>query len=437
MPEQSAPTRQRPRRGRGWWIGGVVVIVVLACFLVAWVVLPALKSPSQAAAEALPPPPKEVTAKAQVKSLASQIVLRGAVVAGPSTPLKPSDALIAKAGYVTNAPLGSGSTINDGDVALEVNGDPVFALTWPFPAYRDLTDGLSGPDVVQLQKSLAGLGYQQSGTGVFDASTQAGLRQFYKDRGYKAPQAAAPQAPTAQAPAAQTPAGQAQGAKGGVQAPSGTSGSTTSGGTTPVLHTYLPAAAVLPLPASSAAVTELKVAVGSKMAADTVLMLLNGGVNTVLGAVTPDKAALIKAGNAAVLEPQPGAAGVPLVVSAVGKDTTDVPGLGKGNRLDFTFQDQASTQPVTPGGTTLKITLTIGGKATPVLAVPITAIFSNTDGSTFVRVQASGNGQGSATPAFKNVTVTVGQVVDGWAEITPGEANAVVDGSEVVVGLHG
>ena len=51
---------------------------------------------------------------------------------------------------------------------------PLFALTGTVPAWRDLTPGESGPDVTELQKALASLGYYDGGdtAGYFGAATE-------------------------------------------------------------------------------------------------------------------------------------------------------------------------------------------------------------------------------------------------------------------------
>jgi len=52
-----------------------------------------------------------------------------------------------------------GNAILQGHVMYRVSGSPVVLLYGNVPAYRDLTEGLIGPDVRQLNKDLALLGY--------------------------------------------------------------------------------------------------------------------------------------------------------------------------------------------------------------------------------------------------------------------------------------
>ena len=52
-----------------------------------------------------------------------------------------------------------GDVIEPGEVLYRVNGDPVVLLQGNVPAYRVLVQGLSGPDVKQLNADLVDLGY--------------------------------------------------------------------------------------------------------------------------------------------------------------------------------------------------------------------------------------------------------------------------------------
>jgi hypothetical protein len=52
-----------------------------------------------------------------------------------------------------------GNTIRQGHVMYRVSSSPVVLLYGNVPAYRDLTKGLTGPDVRQLNKDLVQLGY--------------------------------------------------------------------------------------------------------------------------------------------------------------------------------------------------------------------------------------------------------------------------------------
>jgi putative peptidoglycan binding protein len=52
-----------------------------------------------------------------------------------------------------------GNTIRQGHVIYRVSGSPVVLLYGSVPTYRDLSEGLTGPDVTELSKDLVKLGY--------------------------------------------------------------------------------------------------------------------------------------------------------------------------------------------------------------------------------------------------------------------------------------
>jgi peptidoglycan hydrolase-like protein with peptidoglycan-binding domain len=61
--------------------------------------------------------------------------------------------------YISRLQVAAGRTISNGEQLAAIDGEPMFALTGRVPAWRDITPGESGPDVTELQKALASLGY--------------------------------------------------------------------------------------------------------------------------------------------------------------------------------------------------------------------------------------------------------------------------------------
>jgi Putative peptidoglycan binding domain len=53
----------------------------------------------------------------------------------------------------------AGQVISQGGVLYRADNSPVFLLYGPVPVYREMSDGLSGPDVQQLNSDLVALGY--------------------------------------------------------------------------------------------------------------------------------------------------------------------------------------------------------------------------------------------------------------------------------------
>ena len=61
-------------------------------------------------------------------------------------------------GTITELP-GAGQVVRQGQVLYRVNGSPVMLLYGPVPAYRDLAEGMTGPDVAELNADLVHLRY--------------------------------------------------------------------------------------------------------------------------------------------------------------------------------------------------------------------------------------------------------------------------------------
>ncbi|MGN6428931.1 MAG: peptidoglycan-binding domain-containing protein [Leifsonia sp.] len=100
---------------------------------------------------------------------------------------------------MTRTPVAVGAPIAAGATVLEVDGRPLFALPGAFAFYRDLSLGMNGPDVSQLQAGLRAAGLDVSVDGSFGASTERAVRLLYERNGYAAP------AGTTQGPSATSP----------------------------------------------------------------------------------------------------------------------------------------------------------------------------------------------------------------------------------------
>lgn len=379
-----------PAPGRkSYWIRALLgtaaaVALVIATLLIA----PALKSPDQAAADAQPPAMMPVTAKLENRVLAENLVVRGVIDTGASINLLPSAATVSATPVITATPLAAGASVVPGTVLAEANGRPILAMNWPFPAYRDILKSDHGPDVGQLQTTLARLGYASSANSVFDRVTQSGLAQLYKDRGY-------------------TPAlKQAE--------------STDQPG-----EVYLPAAEVIVIPGGRHSVAKMGISVGTVLT-DTAapLALLDTQASKARAALRPDDALKLAAGNAATLKDTRDNAEHQMKVSSVAASSTEVPGVGTGVLVTFDFLGPAPEP--TPDGLTMLIRIPSGGTPEPVLAAPITAIYSRADGTDFLTMAGSDP---------REVTVTPGRNVGGWVEVTPAQQGSISEGQQVVVGM--
>jgi len=91
------------------------------------------------------------------------------------------------AGVVTSMPVGIGDVVSAGDVLYSVDLRPVVVAEGVVPAFRDLSVGMVGPDVAQVQGLLTSLGFFDGDErGVFDAVTAAAVKGWQESLGVEA-----------------------------------------------------------------------------------------------------------------------------------------------------------------------------------------------------------------------------------------------------------
>ncbi len=194
----------RRRRALFWVAGGAALLAIGGLIGSSFV-----KSPQQIAADTAAPPPTVTTAKVVSQILTSSVQMRGVVYPGTQYDVYPSapetgtgttgtgsaaggsDTGGSSSGavFISRLDVAAGQTISNGEQLAEIDGEPLFALTGRVPEWRDITPGESGPDVAELQKSLAALGYYAGGDtpGFFGAATQDAVSAYYEHLGYTPP----------------------------------------------------------------------------------------------------------------------------------------------------------------------------------------------------------------------------------------------------------
>jgi peptidoglycan hydrolase-like protein with peptidoglycan-binding domain len=194
----------RRRRVLFWVAGGAALLAIGGLIGASFV-----KSPQQIAADTAAPPPTVTTAKVVSQILTSSVQMRGVVYPGTQYDVYPSapesDAAATGTGaaagssgaggassgavYISRLDVAAGQTISNGGQLAGIDGEPLFALVGHVPAWRDITPGESGPDVAELQKALASLGYYTGGDtpGFFGAATQDAVSLYYEHLGYAPP----------------------------------------------------------------------------------------------------------------------------------------------------------------------------------------------------------------------------------------------------------
>lgn len=164
----------------------VIAAVAVGSTAVGWVAGQRIKSPADIAAETAPPEPSLITVPVERRVLSSTVITRGTVGFDEQTEIRVSASSAGDSTpIVTRLPLAPGDPLTEGDVIVEVSGRPVIALAGQLPVFRNLTPGIEGPDVAQLEAALVRLGYDPGeADGVYSTDTEAAVDAFYRELGY-------------------------------------------------------------------------------------------------------------------------------------------------------------------------------------------------------------------------------------------------------------
>jgi len=161
-------------------LAGVVVLAALG-----WAAARQIRSPAQVAAGTAAPQPSLITAPVERRTLSTEVIVRGTVRYGsPQAVVLPTSGLKTGSELVSRGPR-RGARLREGSVALSVSGRPVFVLQGAEPAHRDLGPGARGPDVLQLERALARMGFPAGAKdGRYDGATAAALAALYRRKGW-------------------------------------------------------------------------------------------------------------------------------------------------------------------------------------------------------------------------------------------------------------
>ena len=149
--------------GRGRWLAAAAVVVLVAAGAGAAAAAGAFGTNAPAGSGTAGSGYKTSTAVVRHESLTSQTQVNGTLGdAGSYTVVVPPGAGSSSAG----SPAGTftalpavGDTVRQGQVIYRISGSPTVLLYGDVPAYRDLSEGLTGADVTELNAALVKLGY--------------------------------------------------------------------------------------------------------------------------------------------------------------------------------------------------------------------------------------------------------------------------------------
>jgi putative peptidoglycan binding protein len=166
-------------------VAALAVGALTALAIVGWAAARQIRSPAQVAADTAAPQPAPITVPVERRTLSTEVIVRGTVRYGAAQPAVLATSRVKQGSdIVTRAPRRK-AALGTGDVAMAVDGRPVFVLPGALPMSRDLHEGVDGPDVLQLERALARMGFAPGSVdGRYDAGTEAAVSGFYLRQGW-------------------------------------------------------------------------------------------------------------------------------------------------------------------------------------------------------------------------------------------------------------
>ena len=377
---------------------GLVVVASVALSAIATLLASMLiRSPAEVAARAGAPDPTQILAPAAMRRIETKVVTRATGKYGAArelvivrSPLKLGPRT------VTSLPEVS-ATLNEGAVVMTISGRPLFLFRGARPSYRDLGPGVRGPDVLQLEQALTRLKLRPGPVDdTYDLQTGRAVMELYRRAGFPPLIASRGQLRTAEP--IETNLVDDGWSTGGVQMASDE-------------MIFMP---TLPL-----RVSEVKTRVGIDPV--EALMTVTDSSVSLDGSLTLDEARLVKPGmEVRIDEPTLG-------ITARGRVTevADRPGTKGVDGFHVYMAASIENPPPTLVGSSVRLTIPVSSTQGEVLAVPVSAVYLEPDGTSSVRRSVDG----------KTVVVRVqpGVSSDGYVAVTAPEGG-LSSGDLVVVG---
>jgi peptidoglycan hydrolase-like protein with peptidoglycan-binding domain len=397
-----------------------------------------ITSPEDAAAKTAAPKASQITVPVERKALSSKVVGRGDASFDGAVNLRVETSGMTTPAIVTGKVPKVGSTITEGKALLEITGRPVIGLAGVLPMYRALSPGSKGPDVLQLEQTLDRLGLEPGTVDdEYTLDTSAAVERLYEEAGYDAPEpdkqlTAAVDNAKRQVDGARKALRLAESQLAAARAAHAKDTTVQQGAVDDAEENLSDAQEALgeakfkagtPLPVSEVVyvktlprrVDDVKVERGGTV--NGVVMSASGASLVVTLKVDAETAQRLKAGLAASLDLD----GTPIAAKVL-RVTKN------GNQYDVVVAPKTLTasQLALMRDANVRVTIPVKSTAGKVLAVPVAALSSGSDGGS--RVEVLRNGKVELVP------VTVGLSADGFAQVTPSGDVALTAGDQVVVG---
>jgi peptidoglycan hydrolase-like protein with peptidoglycan-binding domain len=295
----------------------------------------------------------------------------------------------------------------------------LFVLAGSVPAWRDMTPGETGPDVVELQKALASLGYYTGGDtpGYFGTATEDAVALYYEHLGYTAPATGGvPMTDVIFLPSLPAKVVAVNGAKG--QQPG-----------QPFLELAARGSLALTGELPPAYTGQVKTGLKVKIYDEVTGIHATGTVSQVGTATTVEPVGAIVnvgGGAASATAAQAASSGASGTAGTAGQNSS-----GNAQSSGVTAFIPLAVRPSKPlsaalNGENVLVTVETGRTAGPVLTVPVAAIVTTGSGTSYVTVTGA---HGKQT----QVPVTPGVSENGYVQVTPVKAGHLAAGDSVVV----
>jgi len=380
-------------------LGAVVVAVV------AGLVGSRFATPTQEAANALPPRPSLITASVAFGALDATVPLRADLIDPDPVAVGVPDDLGNSLPIITGLYVKRRSVVHEGEVVMSVAGRPVIALIGRIPAYRDMSLGDQGVDVAQLQAALHRLDLEtgDDAPGTYGIATAKAVQALYARLGFQ---------PTVVLPA-------------GSSSPASQPGKKASSAPTVEPSASVPRGEVVFVPSLPERIVSLHVTLGGS--AGATLCTIGSGSLVLTGQVDASSVAQVKAGESAVATSDLSGESFRARVSGV-SGTEDAATSSPPGAPTYTLTlAPTSTVGSALVGQNLGVTISTGASQTKTWIVPVAAIVTTAGGASSVTVVDSAGRQ-------HTVTVRPGLVAAGQEAVTLIHGG-LTSGAQVVIGV--
>jgi len=398
----AAEGRSHRRLRRALVVVGLL-IVVAGAGATGWWAATRFESPAQRAAAAAAPSALPVFAAVQQGTLSEQITADASVAPAQQHKVPLTLPAQAPAAVVTRQFVTDG-TLKQTAPVLAVNDRPVFAISGSFPLWRDLSPGMTGEDVRQLQLALRDAGHSipDREFGTFGRATTTAVRAMYKAAGY-------PVATTTAQTSPADPSGQASTTQAGDQAPAAT----------PVLS--VPASELIVVTDGLPARVSGLPAVGTVLTSDNAVVSIDAGAPTATADLPAAVASRVTTGTSGTLRVGDQTPVPVRVAELIAGDAT-----AGTNPKAVIAAAEGATIPQSWEGSQGLLALTLTSVADQSLLVPTRAVAVGPDGSATVLKHDNG--------ALTAVAVHVVGELRGISAVAPVQDDALRIGDEVKVG---